>query len=342
MNTAVSMLYVFLIFSILGCGKNDLNNSKIEINSIPDNAQIIFHENNFIYVMDKSGENLTQITFDNSQVLEHLAVSYDRTKIVANYFTDPSIGGETSKLIVFDIESKTMTPLLPEFEMSGNGGVDWDSNGNIYFAAVSKRPFANPNTIEEFKANAGANDIYSIRFDGTNLLNLTNTTNYGEADVSVSPDDNFISYTATNIIDPENSFTEIWKREINGNNAQLLYVGGENRVSSVHDPEISPDGNYVIFSQVNSEVPPNFPNDPFANTAHDIIRLNLSNANDITTITQPGPISIVPDWKNGKILFLEITDQTNPPQAGLALVNEDGSGYGLIKNGANIGKWIPN
>ena len=172
-------------------------------------------------------------------------------------------------------------------------------------------------------------------------MNLTSTPNYGEADVSVSPNSNLISYMAANIINPQDSFTEIWTREINGDNPQLIYIGGQGGISSVHDPEISPEENFVIFSQVNSNVLPNFPNNPLANTAHDIIKVNLADITDITLLTQPGPISIIPDWKGNKILFLEITDKTNPPHAGIALINPDGSGYKMIKNGANIGKWIP-
>ena len=241
---------------------------------------------------------------------------------------------------MYNIIKKKRTNLLPEFEMAGNGGVDWDKNDNIYFAGVAELVFNNPMTISEFKANAGANDIYKMKYDGSGLQNLTNTTEYGEADVSLSPDNLTISYMATNIADPENSFTEIWKRDITSANPLLLFVGGKDRVSSVHDPEISPDGNFVVFSRVNIEVDPVFPDNPWANTAHDIIKLNL-NTNELAIITDPGPISIAPDWTNDKILFLDITDKTNPPHAGLATINTDGTGYKLIKNGTNIGKWIP-
>lgn len=325
------------------CNEDDTNlttEQTVEINSIPATAKIIFHKDNIIYTMDENGENMTQITYDDSFTLEHVALSYDRTKIVCNYFSDLSIGSQSSKMILFDIIKKTRTHLLPEFIMAGNGGVDWDKNDNIYFAGVAELLFSNPRTIPEFKANAGANDIYKIKYDGTGLKNLTNTTEYGEADVSLSPDNQTIAYMATNITDPENSFTEIWKRDVNGTKPLLLFVGGKDRVSSVHDPEISPDGNYVVFSRVNNLVAPVFPDNPWANTAHDIIKLNLITS-DLTIITQPGPISIAPDWANNKILFLDITDKTNPPHAGLATINTDGTGYNLIKNGSNIGKWIP-
>lgn len=325
------------------CNDDDTNlttEQTVEINTIPSTAKIIFHKDNIIYTMDDNGENMTQITYDDSFTLEHVALSYDRTKIVCNYFSDLSVGSQSSKMILYDIIKKTRIHLLPEFEMAGNGGVDWDKNDNIYFAGVAELIFTNPWAISEFKANAGANDIYKMKYDGTSLQNLTNTTEYGEADVSLSPDNRSISYMATNIADPENSFTEIWKRDLRGTNPLLLFIGGKDRISSVHDPEISPDGNFVVFSRVNSDVDPVFPNNPLANTAHDIIKLNLI-TDELTIVTRPGPISIAPDWYSDKILFLDISDKTDPPHAGLATINTDGTEYKLVKNGTNIGKWIP-
>ena len=340
----LNYLSLIIVFNS-SCSHNNeefcLIDKTIKISPIPASAKIIFHENNFIYVMDENGGNITQITFDNSYVLEHVAVLNDRTKIVANYWSDSSIGGQSSKLLLYDLTNKTLTHFLPGFAMAGNGGVDWDSNGYIYFAGVSVLPYPHPATVGEFKANAEANDIYRIKFDGTGLQNLTNSVNRGEADVSVSPDSRYISHMATNITKPDSSFTEIWKRDIDGSNPKLIYVGGRDRSGSVHDPEISPDGNYVVFSRVNNSVAPVFPYLPAANTAHDIIRLNMNDTSDVFVITQPGPISIIPDWKSNQIIFLEITDKTNPPHAGTAIINSDGTGYRLIENGSSSAKWIP-
>lgn len=342
MKFLVPLFFTLWAFTFLACSQENDTNSRIELTALPPSAKIIFHRDNYIHAMDEDGGNETQISFDNSYTFEHVAVSYDRTKIVANYFSDPSIGGQSSKLVLYDLVNKTVTSLLTDFAMAGNGGVDWDDQGYIYFAGVAKLPYENPQTIAEFQANAGANDIYKIKFDGTDLQNLTNTIDKGEADVSVSTDSQFIAYMATDIVDPENTFTEIWKRNADGQNPQLLFMGGKDRVSSVHDPEISPDGSSVVFSQVNNTVPPVFPENPLANTAHDVIRFDFINGKDIKVLTEPGPISIAPDWQGDKVLFLEITDKPPFPHAGIAIVNSDGTGYKLIKNGTNIAKWIPN
>ena len=330
-----------LAFVTIRCSQDQSVETLPELSPIPETARIIFHEDNYIYVMDEEGNHVTQITFDNPYVLEHVALSHDKTKVIANHFADPSRGGQSSRLLLYDLMQRTVTHLLPEFEMAGNGGVDWDHKGNIYFAGVAELPFPAAKTPEEFQANAGANDIYRVKFDGTDLQNVTHTIERGEADVSVSSDGRFISYMATNIVDVDSTFTEIWIRKTDGTSPELLFVGGRDRVSSVHDPEISPSGDYIVFSQVNNNVSPVFPDDPLANTAHDIVKCNVGRDNHVMTLTQAGPISIIPDWRNDKILYLEITDKTSPPHAGLAIIDQDGTGYKLIRNGANVGKWIP-
>jgi hypothetical protein len=346
-KTGPIRLIFYLLISLLGFGclaqtQPDFEKTeKIKINPIPKTAKIIYHQNNFIYAMDENGGGVTQITFDNSRTLEHVAISYDRTKIVANYWHTGNFNPSASKILLFDIKKQTLSHLLPKFHMAGNGGVDWDKNGFIYFAGVSKLPFPKPNSVREHQANAGANDIYRVRVDGTGLKNLTNSKDRGEADVSVSQDNESITYMGTNINDPHNSFTEIWKRNADGSNPKLVFKGGKDRVSSVHDPELSPDGQFIVFSRVNKNVAPVFPNDPLANTAHDILRINIENPERIFVVTKPGSISIAPDWFQERILFLEINDKTKPPFSGLATIKPDGTDYNLIREGANIGKWIP-
>ncbi|MDJ0646921.1 MAG: hypothetical protein QNJ57_13140 [Flavobacteriaceae bacterium] len=335
-----TLVLAISLLTFLACSQESTISTQVKLSPLPDSSKIIFHIDNYIYAMDEDGSNLTQISFDDSYTLEHVAVSYDRTKLVSNYFSDPARGGLSSKMLLYDLVQKTVTPLVPDFEMAGNGGVDWDENGYIYFAAVAEFPYENPQTIPEFQANAAANDIYRVKFDGTDLQNLTNTIDRGEADVSVSPDGLTIAYMATDITDPEDSVTEIWKRNTDGQQPELLFTGGKDRVSSVHDPEISPDGKSVVFSQVNNEVPPVFPENPLANTAHDVIRLDFITHQQMK-VTVPGPISIAPDWQGDTMLFLEITDKPPFPHAGIATIKSDGTGYKLIKNGSNIGKWIP-
>ena len=309
----------------------------VRLTQIPASAAIIFHRDNRIYAMDADGGNVTQITFEGKRHLEHIAVSYDRRRIIANYFADPRRGGASSRLVLFDLEAGTETEVLPDFEMAGNGGVEWDPSGNVYFAGVQRAPITSPRGRSDFIRNAGANDVWRVRWDGSDLKRLTDTPEHGEADVSVSADGRFVTYMATHI-DPPNDSTQIWMSSSDGSGRRLVYQGGKMRESIVHDPEFSPDGGTIVFSKVNPEFH-NFRGDPNANTAHDLWVIGTGGSG-LRRVTQPGPISVIPDWVGSKILFLELTDRGGVYR-GLSIVNADGSGYRRLRGDANIAKWIP-
>lgn len=309
----------------------------VRLAPIPRSAAIVFHHDDHIYVMDADGGNVTQISFEGGRHLEHVAVSYDRRRIIANYFADPRRGGASSRLLLLDLDAGTETDLLPAFTMAGNGGVEWDPSGNIYFAGVQSLPVANPSSRADFIRNAGANDVWRVHWDGTQLQRLTDTPEDGEADVSVSADGRLVTYMATHI-DPPNDSTQIWMSNADGSGRRLVYRGGKMREASVHDPEFSPDGTEIVFSKVNPEYH-NFPGDPNANTAHDLWIIGVDGSG-LRRITKPGPISIVPDWVDSKILFLELTDRGGVYH-GVSEVNPDGSGYRRLRDNANIAKWIP-
>ena len=311
---------------------------KIRVGRIPESAEIVYSVRNNIYVMDANGANVTQITFDGNRHLEHVAVSTDRRYIVTNYTAHASHGDFSSRLLLIDLQRATERDLLPEFEMAGNGGVDWDQDGFIYFAGIDSYPYSKPGSRSEFVANFASNDVWKVRYDGTGLTRLTNTSERGEADVSVSEDGTLITYMDT-YINPPNDFTEIWVRDSDGSNPRLVYKGGKAKVKSVHDPELSPDNRRIVFSQVNPNYK-NFPDDPNANIAHDIYSIRLDGTG-LKRMTAPGPISIIPDWQDSKLLYLLLTDRESPPFFGIVVMASDGSWSKRIKGDANIAKWIP-
>jgi hypothetical protein len=311
----------------------------VRVKPVPADAAIVYHRNGFLFVMNASGGNETQITLDEPKAWEHVAISFDRRFAVANEQLPNPTGepGGFSRLWLFDLQSGTVAQLLPHFATAGNGGVDWDSSGFIYFAAKERNPIQNPGTPEDFRANAGANDIYRIRYDGTGLQRLLNTPMAGEADLSISEDGTLVAYVSQPLaVSPPR--TEIWVMSSDGSNPRRVFMAGEVRVASAHDPETSPDNTKIVFSIVNSSVPPNFPQD--ANTAHDIWQMNLDGSG-ARRLTRPGPISITPDWKGSSILYLEISEADR--YAGISLIRADETEQVQlrIKAGANIAKWIP-
>lgn len=310
----------------------------VELGRVPDTARIVFSRRDRVFVMDADGGNETRITEDGDRHLEHVAMSSDRRYIVINYFADPKQGGESSRMVLFDLERGTERDLVPGFQMAGNGGVDWDQHGYVYFAGVARLPYAKPSRREEHIANYAAHDVWKVRYDGTGLTRLTATLDRGEGDVSVSEDGSMIAYMDL-YLDPPNDYTEIWVRNSDGSSPRLVYTGGKARVSSVHDPELSPDNRRVIFSKVNPDFH-NFRKDPNANTAHDLISVALDGS-DEKRLTAPGPISVIPDWTDDKVLYLQLTDQESPPFHGIVVMDSDGRNARRINSDANIAKWIP-
>ena len=311
----------------------------VKLNRIPDQAEIIFLQDGYyIYAMDRRGGNVTQIIFERPRQYEHVAVSFDRRFIVANeQLPNPTNQpGGNSVIWLYDLERGTEAQLVPDFKTAGNGGVDWDANGFIYFAAQEKDVVVNPQTPEDHIKNAVASDVYKIRHDGTGLLRLAQTSDGGEADVGVSPDGSLVSYIKEMINFPGDNHTEVWVINPDGSNPRMIYKGGPVKQASVHDPEISPDNKQVAFSKVNPDFK-NFPNNPSANTAHDLYVINLDGTG-LRRVTRPGPISVLPNWKDNLILYTEINEAAQ--YAGISIVSDQGSDH--LPERLRSGPWAPN
>jgi hypothetical protein len=307
--------------------------------AMPVGAEIVYPAGGTVYTMRADGSSVTQLASGLRRTFEHVTISPDRKWLVGNEQGPPTAGGQsTSKLWLYDLEKGTETQLLPNFRMAGNGGhLKWDSQGFIYFAGVEKDPFPAPKVRAEFIANAAANEVYKVKWDGTGLTRLTQTSDRGEADVDLSNDGRLVTFMDTKI-QPPNDYTEIWVMNSDGTNLRLVYKGGKPGVDSVHDPAFSPDGTKIAFSKVNPAFK-NFPSKPDANTAHDLYSINIDGTG-LTRITQPGPISIAPDWRQDYILYFEATDRETPPYIGIALIRPDGTGHRRLKGNTNLPKWI--
>ena len=330
--------------------KNNLSpiGSKVtsKFNVIPDDAAIIFWSTRDskpqtimgptgnLYVMNKDGGNINQITFEPYSY-EHAAVSPDRTKVVAARKSDGLV-----KVWIFDLIEKTERELAPNLLQYGNGGVDWSIDNWIYFRGKNSDKF-------------GDSEVYRIKPDSSSLEKLTDNSEMEVFDVSVSEDGTMVTHVG--MVPFQNSQGEtcgkpqIWVMNSDGSNHKMVDDGGDEcGVYGLfpigdYDPEFSPDNQYVVFSRVNTEVPPNFINS--LKTAHDLWIASVNQDQSSRRLTQPGPISIIPDWYEDKILYTEFNEQEN--YIGLVTINPDGSGkkrlegeYSNFWYGGRHGKWI--
>ena len=280
-----------------------------------------------IYVMDKEGTQVTQLTFNTQHKhYEHAALSPDHKYLAVNYYVRDSSGPPRSLLWILDLEGQTEVQLLPHFHSVGDGGIDWDREGFLYFAASETKP-----------QGRDTREVYKIRYDGTTLTQLTHTP-HGEADVSVSEDGSLLTYVKAVPTPPFGGRTEIWVMQTDGSAQRRVYTSGQIKTASAHDPEFSPDSSKIIFSQVNPRYK-NYPNRPNYNTAHDLYIINIDGTG-LQRITPEGAIQIVPDWQDSTLLYTEINEGEN--YKGLMLINADGSGRRRIgPPGARMGKWCP-
>jgi len=315
------------------------------IRPIPPDAELVFHRNGYIYTMRADGSKVTQITFKDSRHYEHVAVSYDRRYIIANEQKpnpDGILGGNV-RLWLYDLKEKTETRLLPHFLTAGNGGVAWDPDGFIYFAGKEKDPYSRPKKRKEFIANAGANEVYKVRYDGTGLKRLTRTPRRGESDVGVSEDGKMVSYNNI-FIDRRDERMEIWAMNADGTDRQLVYEMSTKGRHSAHDPEIYADHTRVVFSVYNDKVKHNWSCPgatckPDADTAHDLYSINMDGT-DMVRLTPPGPISIIPNVKGEKIVYMEMNERAEYMGAAIFDLNQSSSPK-RIGFGAQMPKWIP-
>lgn len=307
----------------------------VRLGELPAEAEIVFVRSSTgevnrpnladnVFVMSASGSGVTQLTFNKRPVrYEHAVISPDRRYLALNYHVRGSGRRPSSLLWVLDFEAGTEAQLVPDFISAGSGGIDWDLEGRLYFAAESERP-----------RRGDGRDVYRIRADGTDLERLTETPE-GEADVAVSEDGRFVTFVRAVMQPPRGGHTELWAMQSDGTDPRRVYTSGRIRVESAHDPEFSPDAKALVFSQVNPRHR-NFRRS--FDTAHDIFTIGIDGTAR-TRLTPEGGIQIIPDWLAGRVLYTEYNEAED--YTGLAILELSSRDRVRIgPSGARAGKWI--
>jgi hypothetical protein len=316
--------------------------------TIPNGHAIVYHQDGHVWTMREDGSDprvLIQGPPPSRGAWEHVAISHDRRWLAANeHLPNPAeVPGAMSRVWIFDLVKRRWKRAAPALYSAGNGGVSWGPDGYLYFQGMLTVPYPNPVTAEQFAADSRMSDLWRCRYDGAGVVRLFEDPAGAIFDVGVAHNGSILTYVRHMLRADYSGFTELWRARLDGTDRRRMLVTGTVGVDSAHDPEPSPDGLYVAFSRVNSTVSPNWPEHPLANTAHD---LWLMTADGVVEhrMTEPGPISIVPNWKPQhplRIVYADKADDTS--YLGASVIDSAQAEQAPIRllPGPDMPKWIP-
>jgi Tol biopolymer transport system component len=307
----------------------------VKLGELPEDAAMIFVSmrwqpdrvgpvNSEVFVANREGKSARQITFTGREY-NHAAVSPDHRYVASMVGRHE----EKKQIWLYDLEKKTETRIVPEFEWAGVGGMEWSPDGFFYFAGGPK---------------PGGLDVYKIRPDGTGLTQLTETPEI-ENDVSLAEDGSLVAYSRITRI---KNFPkpQIWVMNADGTGQRMVYDGGPELGAhgqfpiGAYDPEFSPDNSKVIFSRSNTKT------DNFGWGGHDICVINIDGTGLKVLTAGTSAVQAVPDWTRHGILYTELNEKDQ--YVGIVFrESEEGTARRLetgLKNfwdGGRHARWIP-
>ncbi len=235
------------------------------------NGEIAFSDtrdgNSEIYSINPDGSGATRLTNDPG-IDVWPAWSPDGQKIVFNRYAP------AAEIIVMNADGTGQTPLGSGFEPSwspdgtkivfvavgecsgGDGGVytmNPDGTGRAFLACGppgvgedgESDPVWSPDGgLIAFGADLADFDIFTVRADGTNRTNLTNSPNEGDRDPNWSPNAARIAWGSGEFTVPD-----IWSMNRDGSNKTNL----TNDAADDREPAYSPDGTKIAFFSSRSQ-----------------------------------------------------------------------------------------
>lgn len=171
-------------------------------------------------------------------------------------------------------------------------------------------------------------DIFMSDFDGSNIVQLTNSSKY-DAEATISPKGDKIVFTSTRDGDPE-----LYVMDLDGSNQTRLtsikgYDGGA---------FFSPDGNRIVFRASRPETEEELKDydelvkeNLLRPTKFEIFTIN-ADGTDMKQITNLGKASFAPFFhpSGKKIIFSSNYGAASPRDFNLFLINDDGTGLEQI------------
>jgi Tol biopolymer transport system component len=234
---ALSAGLVFLSMLPIGCsttGTGSLPGPAKYVRPIPENAQILFLSNQDtgssrmeIYSMDAQGGGITRITATNEQ---HFVFGIDSS----HRYIVATRGSENQKrLWLLDLQTGEEKPITRAEDNAEGRSFSPDGEWIVFWMVPAGEQYS---------------DIYKVRRDGSELVNLTNTPLAHEFDPAWSNNGDRIAFTYNN--GQPNRFV-LKVMDADGTNIRVVYdpvdaVNTPRFPAGVYDPSWSRDDEWIL------------------------------------------------------------------------------------------------